>query len=101
MSPTWTLLFIFAMYTSPLMKEDERVRIMDEMKLSLSTKFMRGMLAKLISKLIKKKYGYKVEIHISEIDLDMMDGQTHIHANVDLNVGSDDFKKLLKDISED
>ena len=68
------------------------------MKLSLSTKFMRGMLAKLISKLIKKKYGYKVDVFISEIDLDMKDGQTHVHANVDLDVNSEEFKKLLSDI---
>lgn len=74
---------------------------MDEMRLSLSTRFMRSMLAKLLSKMIKKKFGYKVDIHISEIELDMKDGQTHIHTNVDLDVNSEDFKKFLKDISEE
>ena len=74
---------------------------MDEMKLSLSTKFMRGVLAKLISRHIKKKYGYKVDIHFSEIDLEMVDGQTHVHVNADLELSSDEFKKIMKNVNED
>ena len=83
------------------MKIKERVRKMDEMKLNLSTKFMRKVLAKLMSKLVKKKYGYEIDIHISEINLDMVDGQTHIHLNADLDVSSDEFKKLLKEIMKE
>ena len=74
---------------------------MDEMKLSLSTKFMRGILAKLITRKIKKKYGYKIDIYFSEIDLDMIDGQTHLHVNVDMDLNSDEFKKIMKAIDED
>ena len=71
------------------------------MKLNLSTKFMRGVLAKLVSRSIKKKYGHKVDIYFSEINLEMSDGQTHIHMNVDMDISSDEFKKFLKAISED
>lgn len=74
---------------------------MDEMKLNLSTKFMRGLLAKLVSRHIKKKYGYKVDIYFSEIALDMIDGQTNAHLNVDLKLSSDEFKKIMKTIEED
>jgi len=74
---------------------------MDEMKLKLSTRFMRGVLAKLVSRKIKKQYGYKIDIYFSEIDLDMQDGQTHLHLNVDLDLSSDEFKKLMKAIDED
>ena len=74
---------------------------MDVMKLSLSTKFMRGVLAKMISRRVKKQYGYTVDIYFSEIDLDMIDGQTHVHLNVDLDLSSDEFKKLMKAIDED
>jgi hypothetical protein len=83
------------------MEKKERVSEMDEIKLSLSTKFMRGVLAKIISKLIKKKFGYKVDLYFSEIKLDMIDGQTHVHLNVDLDMDSDEFKKLLKTINEE
>ena len=74
---------------------------MDEMKLKLSTKFMRGMLAKVISRSIRKKYGYKIDILLNEIDLDMKDGQTHLHFDVDLDINSDEFKYLMKTITED
>jgi len=74
---------------------------MDEMKLKLSTKFMRGMLAKVISRSIRKKYGYKIDILLNEIDLDMKDGQTHLHLDVDLDINSDEFKYLMKTITED
>jgi len=62
---------------------------------------MRGVLAKLVSRKIKKQYGYKIDIYFSEIDLDMQDGQTHLHLNVDLDLSSDEFKKLMKAIDED
>ena len=73
---------------------------MDELKLHLSTRFMRGVLAKLLSKMIKKKLGYVVNIHFSEINLDMVDGEAHVHMCVDANMDSDEFKKLLKTISD-
>ena len=74
---------------------------MDELKLSLSTKFMKGMLAKLLSKMIKKKYGYKVNIHIEEIKLEVIDGQAKLHANVDAELNSDEFKEIMKTICSD
>lgn len=74
---------------------------MDEMKLNLSTKFMRGVFAKLVSRSLRKKYGYKIDIYFSEVNLDMQDGQTHLHLNVDVDMNSDEFRKLLKSIKED
>ena len=71
------------------------------MKLNLTTRFMRGVFAKLISRKIRKQYGYKIDIYFSEIKMDMMDGQTHLHMNVDLDMSSDEFKKLMKAIDED
>ncbi len=73
----------------------------DEMKLKLSTKFMKGLLAKIISKSIKKKYGYKVNIHIDEIDLDMFNGDTNLHVKADIKFDGDEFKKLMNTLIED
>lgn len=66
---------------------------MDEMKLKLSTKFMRGIAAKFISKSIYKSLGFKPEIQLNEIDIEMKDGRLHFHLNVD---GSIDEKSFLK-----
>ena len=74
---------------------------MDEMKLSLTTRFMRTIVAKLIAKFIYKKYGYKVNIQLNDLNIGMKDGETDIKANVEVKINSDEFMKLMKSISED
>lgn len=66
---------------------------MDEMKLKLSTKFMRGIIAKIISKSIYNKFGFKPKIQINEIEAEMKDGKICFHINAD---GEVDDKILLK-----
>ena len=69
---------------------------MDEMKLKLSTKFMRGIVAKLVSKAIFKKFGCEVNIQINEIEITTHDGKVYLHANVDGEMSNDEFKKIIK-----
>ena len=69
---------------------------MDEMKLKLSTKFMRGMVSKLIAKALYKKLGYKVDIQLNDINVEFIDGETSIHADVDLRLDKGEFTKLIK-----
>lgn len=66
---------------------------MDEMKMKLSTKLMRGIVAKLISKAIYKNIGVKPIINISEIEAEMKDGKIHFHINAD---GEIDDRVLVK-----
>jgi hypothetical protein len=74
---------------------------MDEMKIKLSTNFMRNIVAKLISKAIAKKTGYKIDLHFSEISVENKNGDIHIHANVDGKIPNDEFVKIVKDIGLD
>lgn len=74
---------------------------MDEMKLKLSTKFMRGIIAKLVTKLIRKKFGYNVEIQLNELDVTYVDGKAHLHTNVDLELNNEEFMKIIKSIGLD
>lgn len=74
---------------------------MDEMKLRLSTRFMRSIVAKLISKAIQKKYGYKVNVQLNELDIRIIDGETRISTNVEAHINSKEFMKILKDIGLD
>ena len=69
---------------------------MDEMKLRLSTKFMRNIVAKLISKAIRKKTGYDIDILINDLDIRVIDGETKIAADVELNADSKEFMKFIK-----
>lgn len=74
---------------------------MDELKLKLSTKWMRGIVTSLVSKAIKKKYGYDIDILLNEIDIKTEDGKIRIHANVDAEVSNEEFAKIIKSIGLD
>lgn len=74
---------------------------MDEMKLKLSTKFMRGIVSKLISKIIYKKFGYKVNIQLNELDVSVIDGETKMYSNVEIKMDSSEFTKLIKHLNSD
>lgn len=71
---------------------------MDEMRLKLGTNFMKGIAAKLISRSIYKKTGYKVKIQINDLDFWAIDGNTTIKLNVEANLKSDEFNKIIKGI---
>ena len=73
---------------------------MDEIKINLSTRFMRRVVSKWIARVIRKKYGYKVDIHICELDISSIDGETSINTNVEIKLEGDEFKKIVKDIVE-
>ena len=71
---------------------------MDELKLRLSTKFMRNIVAKMIGRMIYKKFGYKVDIRLNELDLNIVDGEVNISTNVEAKINSKEFMKIIKDI---
>lgn len=74
---------------------------MDEMKVKLSTKFMRGIVAKLIAKAIQKKLGVKINIQLNDLDISVIDGKTKIATNVEVELESKEFMKLMKNIGEE
>lgn len=69
---------------------------MDELKLNLSTKFMRNIVSKLLARMIYKKTGYKLNIQIKELDVSVIDGETEIDANVTVKLDSKEFMKIVK-----
>ena len=75
--------------------------IMDEMKVKLSTKFMRGLVSKLIAKAIYKKYGYKVNIQLNDLDVSVIDGDTKVSTNVEVTLDNKEFMKIIKSVGLD
>lgn len=69
---------------------------MDELKMSLSTKFMRSIVTKIISKAIFKKTGYNINIQLNEVKLETVDSKVCIHADVDAEVNNEDFISIIK-----
>ena len=74
---------------------------MDEMRIKLSTNFIKGIASKLIARAIYKKYGYKVNVRIEDLDIWSIDGETSLKVNVEAKLKSDEFNKIMKSIGED
>ena len=75
--------------------------MMDEMKLKLSSRFMRKVVSKMIARAIRKKHGYDVDIQLHELDVSVIDGETNIKTNVEIKLNSDTFMKIMKSIDMD
>lgn len=69
---------------------------MDKLEITLTTKFMRGLVAKLIKKTIYKKYGCKVDIQLNDLDIKIKDGDTTIQTNVEVKMNSEEFMQVMK-----
>lgn len=70
--------------------------MLDELKVKLSTKFMRNIVSKLLAKAIYKKTGYKVNIQLKELDISVVDGEAKINTNLEVNIDSNEFMKIIK-----
>ena len=75
--------------------------MMDEMRMKLSSKFMRNIASKLISRAIYKKTGCKVNIQINDLDAWVIDGDTTVKLNVEAKLKSNDFNKIMESFDAD
>lgn len=69
---------------------------MDELKLALRTKFMKSIVAKMLSKAIYKKTGYDVDIQFDEVKAETHGGKISVQMIVKAEMNSDDLVKILK-----
>lgn len=73
---------------------------MDELKLNLSSKFMRGIVTKLIAKAIYKKTGYRIDVVLNSVTVKVIDGKAHIHADVDAEIDNNELLKIVSTIKD-
>lgn len=69
---------------------------MDTMK--ISSKFLRGVVSKLIKEIIKRKVGYDVDIQLDELMVTVDEGKAHFRINVGADISKDEFTKIIKEI---
>jgi hypothetical protein len=69
---------------------------MDELKIVLNSRFMRGLVTKMLAKTIQKKTGYRVDIQLNELKADVYDGKIRLHADLDAELNSEDLVTMLK-----
>lgn len=69
---------------------------MDEMKIKLSGGLMKGIVSKLITKTIFKKFGIKPDIELNGISLEKVGNKIHIHINADATIDESDLLKITR-----
>lgn len=74
---------------------------MDMLMMKLSTKFMKGMVAKIISRKVYKKFGYKIDIQLNDVQIDMINGDIKLHIDADGKMNKTEFDRLMETINED
>lgn len=72
--------------------------MMDLFYLKVSSKFMKGFVANMVSKKIYKKFGCKVDIQFKDITIDTVNGEVMIHVNGDAKINKTEFERLLEKI---
>lgn len=70
---------------------------MDVLKLVLSTKFMKGIVTKIVTKAILKKTGYNINVQLNKVEVENVDGKVCLHMDVDAEVETEEFVRMLKD----
>ena len=74
---------------------------MDEMKINLSTKLMKGLLAKLLRKVIRDKTGYSIDILLNQITISHMEnGKIDIRVDMNAEIDEKEFLKVTRIIDE-
>ena len=66
------------------------------MLINLKSKFMRKVVSKLLSKVIKSKTGYEIDVQFDELNASFEDGEITVKANLEAKMSKDEFMKILK-----
>lgn len=67
---------------------------MDELK--IKSKFMNTIVSKLISMAIRKKFGYKIDLQINDVEVTVVEDKAHVHLNADAEIDTNEFKKFTR-----
>lgn len=74
---------------------------MDEMKINLSTKLMRGLIAKLLKKVIRDKTGYSIDILLNQIAITHTEnGKIDLHVDMNAEIDEKEFLKITRIVDD-
>ena len=66
--------------------------------MKIGSKFTTGIISKLVSMVIRKKFGYDVHLNLNEVTATVNDGKTHVHLDVDAELTKEELNKILASI---
>ena len=67
---------------------------MDE--LSIVSNFTKGIVSKLLQKIIKKKLDCEMKLDLNDLQVTIVEGKTRIHLDVTVDLSKEELLKLLK-----
>ena len=66
--------------------------------MKLESKWIRGIVSKLIKKILRDKSGCNVDVQLNNFRTTVSDEKTHVHLDIELDLSKDEIDKLLKGI---
>lgn len=72
--------------------------MVDEMKLKVSTIFMRNFVAKLIKDFIYKKYRCRIDIQLNKLDIEVVDGKARLRTDIEASTDNTELISMLKNL---
>lgn len=66
--------------------------------MKIGSKFTTGIISKLVSMVIRKKFGYDVQLKLNEVNATVTDGKMHVHLDVDAELSKEELTKILASI---
>lgn len=66
--------------------------------MKIVSKFTTGIVSKLAEVALRKKLGVDADITLNEVQVTVVDGKTHVHLNLDAELGKEELTKILKNI---
>jgi len=66
--------------------------------MKIGSKFTTSIVSKLVSMVIRKKFGYDVTLKLNRIEATVIDGKTQVHLDVDAELDKEELQKILASI---
>lgn len=66
--------------------------------MKIGSKFTTSIVSKLMSMVIRKKFGYDVTLKLNKIEATVIDGKTQVHLDVDAELDKEELQKILVSI---
>lgn len=64
----------------------------------LTTKWMRGIIAAILKKIIKKKLGYDVDFQLTELKIINEKDTAHVALSVEADIPREDMDRIIKEM---
>lgn len=76
--------------------------MLDMLKFKLaSSKMMKSIITKIVEKKVYEKFGYRINIQLNDVQIDMIDGEIKAHLDVDAKMNKSEFNRLIESFDED